>query len=73
MGRGTKSKIEIYFSTKSGADMFYIRVVAANGEIVADGAEGYASKSNAKRAAKKLKGIVASAPIIEESQSDAAP
>lgn len=30
------------------------RAVARNGKIIADGAEGYASKGNAKRAAHRL-------------------
>lgn len=34
---------------------FYWRLVAANGKTIADGSEGYASRSNAKRAARRAR------------------
>lgn len=34
--------------------LWYWRLVAGNGKIVADGSEGYASKSNARRAVRTL-------------------
>ena len=43
------------FEVHRGMDgQWYIRLRARNGKIVADGGEGYASKSNAKRAAQRL-------------------
>lgn len=44
-------KIQIYKGKKGG---WYIRIIARNGKIVADGGEAYANSSNAKRAAKRL-------------------
>lgn len=39
------------FATKKGRDgLWYYHLRAANGRIVMDGAEGYASKANAERA-----------------------
>lgn len=52
-------KIQIYKGKKG----WYIRIVARNGKIVADGGEPYASKSNCLRAAKRLRTAVALANI----------
>ena len=39
------------FAVKQGADgLWYYHLLAGNGRIVMDGAEGYASKGNAERA-----------------------
>lgn len=47
--------IEIY----QGADKkWYWRFSAANGRIIADGSEGYASKYNAKRAWARFRALV---------------
>lgn len=53
-------KIQIYKGKKGG---WYIRIVAKNGKIVADGGEAYANKANAKRAAKRLIANIYSATI----------
>lgn len=53
-------KIQIYKGKKGG---WYIRIIARNGKIVADGGEPYASKTNAKRAAKRLTASIATATI----------
>lgn len=52
-------KIQIYKGKKG----WYIRIVARNGKIVADGGEPYSSKANCKRAASRLKSTVALATI----------
>ena len=52
--------IHIYKGRKGG---WYIRIIAKNGKIVADGGEPYANKSNAQRAAKRLKASIAYATI----------
>lgn len=54
--------IQIYRGKKGG---WYIRIIARNGKIVADGGEAYASKSNAKRAATRLKKGIVNADIVE--------
>lgn len=43
--------IQIYKGKKGG---WYIRIIARNGKIVADGGEPYACKSSARRAAQRL-------------------
>jgi uncharacterized protein YegP (UPF0339 family) len=53
-------KIQIYKGKKGG---WYIRIVAKNGKIVADGGEPYANKANALRATKRLMGNIYSATI----------
>lgn len=52
--------IQIYKGKRSG---WYIRIVAKNGKIVADGGEGYANKWNAIRAAKRLSANISSAKL----------
>jgi len=52
-------KIAVY----QGRDrQWYLRLVARNGEIVLD-SEGYSTKSNAKRAAKRLQ-FLFSVPLV---------
>lgn len=53
-------KLQIYKGKKGG---WYIRIIARNGKIVADGGEAYANKSNAKRAATRLIANIYSAKI----------
>jgi len=56
--RKAVSTIAIYQSVNG---LWYWRCVAKNGKIGLDGAEGYASKSNAKRAARRVKAIITEA------------
>lgn len=49
-----------YYKGKKG---FYIRIVAKNGKIVADGGEAYSTASNVRRAALRLKSMLWSATI----------
>lgn len=45
----------ILFSTHQGRDgQFYWNAKSVNGAIVADGGEGYATRQNARRAARRL-------------------
>ncbi len=53
-------KIQVYKGKKGG---WYIRIIARNGKIVADGGEPYANSGNAKRAAKRLMANIYSAKI----------
>jgi uncharacterized protein YegP (UPF0339 family) len=48
-------KLDIY---EDAAGEWRWRIVARNGRIVADSGEGYATKSNAKRAAERLRGAI---------------
>lgn len=57
-----KPRIEIVPSVV--AEQYFVRVVAANGEIVAV-TELFATKSNAWRAARRLPEIVADAEILD--------
>lgn len=41
------------------------RLVAVNGEIIADSAEGYASKQGAKRGIQSVKRVANDAPVVE--------
>lgn len=52
--------IQIYKGKRGG---WYIRIVAKNGKIVADGGEPYANKWNAIRAAKRLQVSISTAQI----------
>jgi uncharacterized protein YegP (UPF0339 family) len=45
---------------------FLWRLVEDNGRIVADSAEGYVSKSNARRAAENFKATAPEAEIVSE-------
>jgi hypothetical protein len=66
--------IEIYESFSEGtsdgetwevrSNGWYWRLVAANGRMVADGSEGYASKSNARRAAINVANLMETADIV---------
>lgn len=49
------SRTEIY---RDRGSMWRWRLVAANGRILADSAEGYANKSNAKRAVKRVRSVL---------------
>jgi uncharacterized protein YegP (UPF0339 family) len=48
------------------AGMCRWRLVSDNGRIVADSGEGYASRSNARRAAENVRSKVASAQILDD-------
>jgi hypothetical protein len=47
--KGYTTTVQIWDETP----LWYWRLRAANGRIIADGSEGYASKSNAKRAVRR--------------------
>ena len=53
-------KLQIYKGKKGG---WYIRIVARNGKIVADGGEAYSTRSNAIRAGKRLTVSISTATI----------
>ncbi|UUY01582.1 DUF1508 domain-containing protein [Svornostia abyssi] len=53
-------KFEIY---RDAASEWRWRLKAANGRIVGDSGEGYASQSNARRAAEHARGSIAGAHI----------
>lgn len=57
--------VEIRF-WQGASGLWYITVVAKNGEVVLDGAQGYSTKANAKRAAKRIQSLVADAVISDE-------
>lgn len=54
--------IELYKGKKG----WYIRIIARNGKIVADGGEAYASYSNALRASQRLRANLLFAEIIKK-------
>lgn len=49
------------------ADEWRWRLVAANGEIIADGAEGYVSKQGARRGIESVKRVAGDAPVVDTS------
>lgn len=51
-----------YYKGKRG---YYLRVVARNGKIVADGGEPYSTIGNALRAAKRLRASIANCIITK--------
>ena len=54
-------KIEVYLGKRNfgtGRFQWYWRCIASNGRIVCDGSEGYVSKSNAVRAAKRAAALM---------------
>jgi uncharacterized protein YegP (UPF0339 family) len=55
-------KLEIY---EDAADEWRWRLVASNGEIIADGGEGYASKSDAKRAVERVRTHAPDADVLD--------
>lgn len=58
--------IQVYDSVLRSDDAgnnWYWRLLAKNGQVIADGAEGYASKGNAKRAARRARELMAKAEI----------
>ena len=42
------------------------RLVAGNGNVVADGAEGYATAGNARRAAKRMRRDMSAVPVEDK-------
>jgi len=65
-----KTPIIVMFQARASRDgifgLWYWRLRAKNGQIVADGAEGYATRSNALRAAKRAQKLMAEAVIVIE-------
>jgi uncharacterized protein YegP (UPF0339 family) len=57
-----RTQIEYY---QGAGGQWYWRCRHKNGHIVATGAEGYASKSNVKRAARRIGGTLLLAPLVE--------
>lgn len=55
--------LEIYRSDVNGPSRFYWRLRAANGEIVADGAEAFTRRSDAKKASERAKQLMAEAVV----------
>lgn len=67
--RKATPKLQVYQShLRSGenGENWYWRLLATNGRIVADGAEGYSSKSKAKRAALNAHNLMFNAEIVVE-------
>lgn len=52
MGKRRQAHFEVFKSMIGGG--WYWRLVAGNSKCIADGSEGYASKGNAKRAARRF-------------------
>lgn len=61
------ARIEV-FQTKQAKPGYYLRVRAGNGEIIATGAEEYASKGNAMRAAKRLLTVMSGAEVVDKTR-----
>ncbi len=55
-----KVVLEVYQGTPGG---WYWRLVAGNGEIVADGSESYVEKADAKKAAVRARKLMGSARL----------
>jgi uncharacterized protein YegP (UPF0339 family) len=55
-------KFEIY---ADAARQFRWRLLAQNGRIVADSGEGYATRSNARRAAENVRRKIGNAEIVD--------
>jgi uncharacterized protein YegP (UPF0339 family) len=51
-----------YYKGKKG---WYIRIIAKNGKIVADGGEAYSTVGNVLRACKRLKESIPTANIVK--------
>ncbi len=54
--------IELYKGKKG----WYIRIIARNGKIVADGGEAYYNYTNAKRAAERLRANLLFSEIVKK-------
>ncbi|WP_266082016.1 HVO_2922 family protein [Haladaptatus caseinilyticus] len=61
-----KPRFELYQDT---ADEWRWRLVATNGNIIADSGEGYTSKQGAKRGIQSVKKSASNAQVIESDQS----
>lgn len=57
---------------KGSQERYYWRLVGGNGEIVAQ-SEGYANRSNAKRAIAQVKQMIADAEIVSEPIKEESP
>jgi hypothetical protein len=58
----TEATFELY---EDRADEWRWRLVAANGNVVADSGEGYASKQGARRGIRSVKRTAGDAPVVE--------
>ena len=66
-GKRTYSgKIKIY---RDGAGNYRWRLVGSNGRIIADGAEGYATKYSCQQAVARFRDAVAEARIVESAEN----
>lgn len=63
--RNYVAKIKVY---RDGADMYRWRLVGSNGRIIADSAEGYATKYNCEQAVKRFKDAVPDATVVESAE-----
>lgn len=58
-------KIKVY---RDAADEYRWRLVGSNGRIIADSAEGYASKYNCEQAVRRFRDAASTAIIVESAQ-----
>jgi len=61
----SKATFEVY---EDQAGEYRWRLVHRNGNIIADGGEGYASRQKAKQGLESVKGNVAGAPLVDETR-----
>jgi amphi-Trp domain-containing protein len=66
----SKARFEVY-EDSAGAHRW--RLVHRNGNIIADGGEGYASKENAEQGLESVRNNAPGAYVIDESKDEAAP
>lgn len=57
-----QARFEVF---RDRADEWRWRLVASNGEIIADSAEGYASKQGAQRGIESVKRVAGDAPVVD--------
>ncbi|ERJ06190.1 hypothetical protein HLRTI_001819 [Halorhabdus tiamatea SARL4B] len=57
-----QARFEVY---RDRADEWRWRLVASNGEIIADSAEGYAAKQGAQRGIESVKRVAGDAPVVD--------
>lgn len=50
-----------YYQSKRGQQLWWWRLVAKNGRIIADSGEGYASAGNCRRAISRVKSLIGGA------------
>ncbi|WP_418282311.1 HVO_2922 family protein [Halorubrum sp. DTA98] len=66
----SKATFELY---EDAADQWRWRLVHDNGNVIADGGEGYASKANAEKGLASVKRNAPGAHVVDESKDEAAP